>query len=145
MNQVHLQLCASSEWATFVEDELLPLRRKVKHLTAVEVVQADATLLPFESDRFDAATCFTMLHHVPTTDQQDRLLAEVRRVLRSGGLLVGTDSTAFDRLAELHEGDIYVPVDPVTLPTRLAVAGFSDVEVEEADGRVRFVGRAALG
>jgi SAM-dependent methyltransferase len=166
MNQVHLQLCASPEWATFVEEELLAwalgglvlgsdvlevgagpgmttdvLRRQVRHLTAVElddalaaaladrlagtnveVVQADATSLPFESNRFDAATCFTMLRHVPTADQQDRLLAEVQRVLRHGGLLVGTDSTASDRLAELHEGDIYVPIDPLTLPTRLAAA-----------------------
>jgi ubiquinone/menaquinone biosynthesis C-methylase UbiE len=186
MNEVHLRLCASPEWAAFVKHELLPwalgdlelgddvlevgagpgmttdvLRRRVAHLTAVEVddvlaaslgdrlagtnvevVHADGTSLPFPADRFDAATCFTMLHHVPSAQAQDQLLAEVRRVLRPGGLLVGTDSTASSGLAELHEGDTYVPIDPTTLAARLNSAGFSDVVVEEADGRLRFVGRA---
>ena len=186
MNEVHLQLCASPEWATFVEEELLPwalgsmalgddvlevgagpgmttdvLRKQVSHLTAIEVdealaasladrlagtnvavVHADGTALPFDSNRFDTATCFTMLHHVPSAAMQDRLLAEVHRVLAPGGLLVGTDSTASDRLADLHEDDVYVPIDPARLPGRLQAAGFDDVLVELADGRVRFVGRA---
>jgi hypothetical protein len=85
-----------------------------------------------------------MLHHVPSAELQDRLLADVQRVLRPGGHLVGTDSTASGALAELHEGDIYVPVDPDGLPARLLAAGFSDVVVEKADGRVRFLGRAGI-
>jgi SAM-dependent methyltransferase len=186
LNQIHLQLCASPEWAAFVEDELLPwalgqatfgpdvleigagpglttdvLRRRVQALTAVEidpalaaaladrlqgtnveVVRADGTDLPFERGRFDAATCFTMLHHVPTPALQDSLLAEARRVLRPGGFLVGSDSVASPGLAELHEGDTYVPVDPAFLADRLVAAGFADVEVEQAEGRVRFLGWA---
>jgi SAM-dependent methyltransferase len=187
VNEVHLALCASPEWATFVAEELLPwaltgaelgddvlevgagpgmttdvLRGRVARLTAVEVdvaladalrtrlagsnvdvVHADGTLLPFDRGRFDTATCFTMLHHVPTPSQQDRLLAEVHRVLRPGGLLVGTDSSASDSLAELHVGDTYVPVDPDTFPARLAGAGFVDVVVESLEGRFRFLARAA--
>src|SRR4051794_8859395 len=34
--------------------------------TNVEVVQADATALPQDSNRFSGAVSFTMLHHVPT-------------------------------------------------------------------------------
>src|SRR5215210_1964046 len=41
--------------------------------TNVTVVEADATQMPLEDDRFSAATCFTMLHHVPTTELQDRM------------------------------------------------------------------------
>jgi SAM-dependent methyltransferase len=185
VNEAHLRLCASPEWAVFVEQELLPwalgefdlgtdvlevgagpglttdvLRRRVARLTAVEVdealatslavrlegtnvdvVHADGTALPFEEERFDAATCFTMLHHVPSVEVQDRLLAEVRRVLRPGGLLVGTDSTASSLLADLHEGDTYVPIDPTTLASRLEAVGFGGVVVEEGEGRLRFVGR----
>jgi SAM-dependent methyltransferase len=70
------------------------LRRPVARLTAVEVDQAladtlsarlagsnvevvhtDATDLPFPSKRFSAALCFTMLHHVPSVELQDRLFA----------------------------------------------------------------------
>jgi ubiquinone/menaquinone biosynthesis C-methylase UbiE len=60
--------------------------------TNVEVVHADGTALPFPDSRFTAATCFTVVHHVPSADLQDRILAELRRVLRPGGVLVGSDS-----------------------------------------------------
>jgi SAM-dependent methyltransferase len=125
------------------------LRRRVAHLTSVEldgglatklaerlkgtnveVVEADATALPLDSDRFSAATCFTMLHHVPSVSLQDQLLAELRRVLRPGGALVGSDSIASSDLREFHAGDIYLPIDPETFPTRLESAGFVDIAVE---------------
>ena len=100
--------------------------------TNVEVVKADATALPLERDRFSAATCFTMLHHVPTPELQDRLLAELCRVLRSGGVLIGSDSIATPDLAEFHSGDTYVPVDPTSFPRRLDAAGFVRVTVENS-------------
>jgi SAM-dependent methyltransferase len=121
-----------------------------QHLSGsnVEVVHADGTALPFESARFSAATSFTMLHHVPTPDAQDRLLRELRRVLKPGGLLIGVDSIDHPDWRELHVGDTCVPVDPATLPARLQAAGFTDVEVETKatpDGparRFRFAARA---
>lgn len=97
--------------------------------TTVEVVCADATAMPFEDGRFSGAVSFTMLHHVPTRELQDRLLADVARVLRPGGVFVASDSMASDELAEFHHHDVYNPVDPTTLDTRLAAAGFSAVEV----------------
>jgi SAM-dependent methyltransferase len=141
------------------------LRRCVKRLTAVEVdadlaqalatrlsgsnvevLHADATALPFEPGRFSAATCFTMLHHVPSPEGQDRLLSELRRVLRPAGLLIGVDSLDRPEWRELHAGDVCVPVDPDTLADRLARGGFVDIEVER-DGRepalrFRFAARA---
>jgi SAM-dependent methyltransferase len=83
-----------------------------------------------------------MLHHVPSAELQDRLLAEVCRVLRPGGLLVGTDSSGSDELAEFHAGDVYVPISPATMPARLEAAGFIDVAVDEVEGRFRFRGHA---
>ena len=70
-----------------------------------------------------------MLHHVPTIERQDRLFAEVARVLRAGAPLVASDSLASEALAAHHEGDTYNPVDPATLPARLGAAGFSAVDV----------------
>jgi SAM-dependent methyltransferase len=182
MNQEHLRICASPEWAEYVETELLPwalqgsdlgedvleigsgpglttdvLRRRVPRLTAVEVdaglardlasrlagtnvevVHADGTMLPFPAGRFSAATMFTMLHHVPSPALQDKLLAEMCRVLRPGGLLAGTDSLETPSRRELHEGDIYQPVDPSGLAGRLLAAGFADAIVEEGGDRFRF-------
>ncbi len=83
--------------------------------TNVEVVAVDAAELPFDDGVFDAGGAFTMLHHVPTRDQQLRVLAELVRVLRPGGLLVGSDSLASDDLRRFHHGDIYNPIEPAVL------------------------------
>jgi SAM-dependent methyltransferase len=101
--------------------------------TNVEVVLADATAMPFEDERFSGAVSFTMLHHVPTRERQDCLLAEVARVLRPGGVFVASDSVASDELAALHSDDTYNPVDPATVEGRLSSAGFRMVEVRSND------------
>ena len=95
----------------------------------VEVVEGDATALAFGDGRFSGATSFSMLHHVPTPELQDRIFAEARRVLRPGGVLVAVDSIGDDDLREFHEGDTYNPIDPATLPGRLRAAGFTTVDV----------------
>lgn len=100
--------------------------------TNVEVVCADASGLPFKDDLFSSALMFTMLHHVPTATLQDCVFKELCRVLRPGGLLVGSDSIDTPARRELHEGDIYNPVDPETIPERLREAGFVDISLERA-------------
>jgi SAM-dependent methyltransferase len=110
--------------------------------TNVEVVNHDATALPFADGTFTAGVCFTMLHHVPTAELQDRLLAELARVVRPGGWVLGSDSVASEELAELHDDDTYNPIDPDVLPDRLRRAGLADVEVVANAYAVRFRGRA---
>jgi SAM-dependent methyltransferase len=97
--------------------------------TNVDVVLGDATALAFPDDRFTGAVCFSMLHHVPSPELQDRLFAEAARVLRPGSPFVALDSVENDGLRAFHEGDTYQPIDPASVPTRLAAAGFSEVEV----------------
>jgi SAM-dependent methyltransferase len=99
--------------------------------TNVDVVLADGTALDQPDGRFSAAACFNMLHHVPTPEAQDRIFAELGRVLRSGATLVAVDDAENDGSRLFHEGDTYNPIDPATLPTRLAAAGFTDVEVRD--------------
>lgn len=79
-----------------------------------------------------------MLHHVPGIDHQDAVLAEMRRVLRPGGLLAGEDSLDSPGLRDLHRDDTYVPVDPDHFATRLEAAGFVAIEVTTNDYAVRF-------
>jgi SAM-dependent methyltransferase len=97
---------------------------------SVTIVRGDATALEFPDGRFSGAVSFTMLHHVPTAFLQDRLFAEVGRVLRPGGVFVAGDSLASAELEGHHEGDTYNPIDPEGLSARLEAAGFDDVAVK---------------
>lgn len=94
------------------------------------VMREDATAMSLPDESFDGAVCFTMLHHVPSVAKQDRLLREVARVLRPGGLFAGTDSLYSRSFRLLHLFDAMVVVNPVTFPARLRAAGFSEVQVD---------------
>jgi SAM-dependent methyltransferase len=106
--------------------------------TNVEVVHGDATDSGLPADRFSAATCFSMLHHVPSAELQDRVFAELNRVLRPGGVLVASDAVESDAIREFHVDDVFVPVDPDTLGSRLEAAGFTDVHIDLGDYELRF-------
>jgi len=120
---------AATEW----------LRHKVTHLSAlevdpaaagtlaaryagtnVEVTVGDATAMDFADASFDSVGTFTMLHHVPTAAQQGRVLAEALRVLRPGGVLIGSDS--------------YNPVEPASMLLRLQILGFHKITIFVDEG-----------
>jgi SAM-dependent methyltransferase len=124
------------------------LRTLTDHLTAVElddslasqlsdrmkdsnvvVVRGDAARLDFADDCFSSAASFHMLHHIEPSDAQDRVFAELARVLQPGGLLVAADSVWKKESAEFHQGDTYLPIAPEDLRKRLAKAGFLSIEV----------------
>lgn len=109
--------------------------------TNVKVVQGDATAMPFPDASFTAAVSFTMLHHVPSVDLQDRLLAETCRVLRPGAWFAGTDSRTSLRWRLYHLFDTCVPVDPDTFGARLDSAGFEQVSVDSNPFAFRFRAR----
>jgi SAM-dependent methyltransferase len=99
--------------------------------TEVDVVEGDATAMPFDDDRFSGIVTFAMLHHVPEVELQDRVFAESCRVLRPGGLFIATDSRGSDDLAAFHVDDTYNPIDPSTLAARLTAAGFEDINLRD--------------
>lgn len=101
--------------------------------TNVTVVEGDASAMPLPDASFSSALSFTMLHHV-ARDAQDRLFAEVARVLRPGGIFAGTDSTPSFTWNLYHLFDDRNPIDPMGLPARLEAAGFAEVSVR-ATGR----------
>jgi ubiquinone/menaquinone biosynthesis C-methylase UbiE len=104
----------------------------------VTVLHGDGAAMPLPDNGFSAACCFTMLHHVPSPQLQDRLFAEARRVIRPGGVFAGTDSLPSLRFRLIHLGDTMVTIDPDGLPDRLRAAGFGDVEVSVGTHRFRF-------
>ncbi|MBZ3905520.1 hypothetical protein J8M51_28300 [Streptomyces scabiei] len=60
-----------------------------------------------------------MLHVVPTATLQNRLLAEAFRVLRPGGVFVGSDSRPTLPFRLLHLGDAMNVLDPGRFRERL--------------------------
>ena len=140
------------------------LRRQAARVTAVEldldlanklasrlagsnvtVIAGDVTRLPFPAGRFSSAACLTMLHHIPSAARQDAALAELARVLRPGGSLLGSDGLDTPARREIHEGDVFVPVDPATLEARLRAAGFARARVALMGDRLKFAATKDLG
>ncbi|MGH9378230.1 MAG: class I SAM-dependent methyltransferase [Terriglobia bacterium] len=136
------------------------LRSKVARMTALEidsalagslaarlrgsnvtVIEGDATAMPFDDARFSGAISCTMLHHVPSPALQDKLLREVRRVLKPGALFAGVDARQTILMRLLHIGDTLVPIDPKTFSARLEAAGFEDAFVETNAEAFRFRAR----
>lgn len=136
------------------------LRNRVPRLTAVEldprlaqslsarlagsnvtVVRGNAAALPFADGSFSCVLALTMLHHVPTPELQDRVLSEVRRVLKFGGVFAGVDSLMSLSMRLLHVGDTLVPLEPATFKGRLEKTGFRDVVAEANHERLRFRAR----
>jgi SAM-dependent methyltransferase len=128
---------------TVVENDPALASALADRFPGAEVHLADATATQFPDSAFDSALCFTMLHHVTPPAAQDKLFAEVARLLRPAAWFAGTDSTASEKLRDFHTGDIYEPIDPEALPARLQRAGFTDVETEVREGRFRFRARVA--
>jgi SAM-dependent methyltransferase len=106
--------------------------------TNVDVVHGDATDTGLPGARFSAAACFGVLHHVPSADEQDRVFAEMHRVLRPGGIFFGTDAVDLDIIRAGHDDDVFVPLPPEQLGARFESVGFRDAEVHVGDFEFRF-------
>ena len=110
----------------------------------VEVVTGDATAMPFAESQFSGGVAFTMLHHVPSPELQDKLLREVWRVLKPGGVFVGSDSLQSLFMRIIHIGDTLVPIAPDRFGVRLEEAGFEVLELEKCGRAFRFHARKSV-
>jgi len=97
--------------------------------TNVEVIRGDATALDLPDDRFSAGASFHMLHHVGSVMTQNRVFAELARVVRTGGPLIAADGVFSEGSLAFHQDDTYNPVDPDGLGDRLEQAGFRSVNI----------------
>ena len=68
----------------------------------VSLVCDNAERLPFQSGHFDVATNLFLLHEIPG-DVRARVLAELARVVRPGGLVVAADSIQLADAPELRQ------------------------------------------
>ena len=102
----------------------------------VSFVQADATEpLPFADASFDAIACIDAIHHFP---DRATVLADWRRVLRPGGLVLYTDPVVLTGLVTREELDVRASVGRFTFTPPgenerlLAAAGLEAMRCEGA-------------
>jgi SAM-dependent methyltransferase len=138
-------LCSRAGHLTCVEIDPALARRLASRLAApnLTVLCEDATRMSMGDSTCDGAVSLTMLHHLPSPALQDRLLAEIARVLRPGGVFVGFDALPGVGFRLLHVFDTMVVIDPSTFPRRLATAGFTDIIVDTRARGFRFRARRA--
>jgi SAM-dependent methyltransferase len=110
----------------------------------VTVRCGDATAMPYEDSRFASVVSFTMLHHIPTPELQDRFFNEAYRVLRPGGIFAGVDSLPSRLMSLFHIWDTMTLVGLETIIQRLISAGFADVQADAGTDRFRFSARRPL-
>ncbi|BBX96120.1 hypothetical protein MLAC_14140 [Mycobacterium lacus] len=117
-----------------------PMAQRLRRLYGdrARIINGDGTDTGLPADEFSSVVSFTMLHHVPTADLQNRLFAEAFRVLRPGGVFAGSDGVPTVTFRILHIRDTCNPVPPETMPDRLRAAGFHNVHVEVGAGRQRW-------
>ena len=104
---------------------------------AASVVQGDAAVLPFASQTFTSAIAVLVLHHLRSSDAQDRAFAEIFRVLKPGGVFVALEIQDSWLIRVAHFRSTFVPVSTDGLDGRLCASGFSNIRVTNRNGGFR--------
>jgi ubiquinone/menaquinone biosynthesis C-methylase UbiE len=104
---------------------------------AASAVQGDASVLPFESQTFTSAIAVLVLHHLRSSEAQDRAFSEIFRVLKPGGVFVALEIRDGWLTRVAHFRSTFVPVSTDGLNSRLCAAGFSNINVDNRSGGIR--------
>jgi ubiquinone/menaquinone biosynthesis C-methylase UbiE len=106
-------------------------------LDAASVVQGDASVLPFASQTFNSAIAVLVLHHLRSSDAQDRAFAEIFRVLKPCGVFVALEIQDGWLTRVAHFRSTFVPVSTDGLNSSLRAVGFSNVILNNQRGAIR--------
>jgi ubiquinone/menaquinone biosynthesis C-methylase UbiE len=104
---------------------------------SVAVIQGDAARLPFSDGTFSSAIAILTLHHLRSSELQDRAFAEIWRVLRPAGVFLAFEIQDGWLHRVGHIRSTFVPVAPRSASERLTAAGFSNVTVDIRRGGYR--------
>ena len=93
---------------------------------------ADATDIPLDNETFDSIVCYSTFPHF---QDKPRTLAEMKRVIKSGGNLLICHTSSRNTINEIHrqipevENDI-IP-DEHEMQIMLSKAGFTDIRIDD--------------
>ncbi len=118
------------------EAQLEAARVLCEGLAIAELIEGDATDLPFEEATFDSLASIQMLEYVPDVDSA---LSEARRVIKPGGKVAlvsvlwdhwrfhGADPALNDRMHEIWRKHCFHQMLPMEMTKKLRAAGFDGV------------------
>lgn len=106
---------------------------------SVNIVQAAAEDLLFKDNSFDALTCVFLFHELPT-EVRKKVLAEVLRVLKPGGIFIAVDSIqngdvpeyawALEKFPQDYHEPFYRSYTAWPMTEAFSEAGLKDVQSE---------------
>lgn len=118
------------------KDQISAARSLCADLTSAELIDGDATDLPFEDASFDALASIQMLEYVPDADAA---LSEARRILKPGGKAAlvsvlwdhwrfhGAEPELNDKMHDIWREHCFHQMLPFELPAKLNAAGFDGI------------------
>lgn len=104
------------------------------------VLQGDAAILPFAPESFSSAIAVLVLHHLPSSEQQERAFREIFRVLRPSGIFFGVEIADGWLQRAVHWRSTFVAINPKTISDQLAASGFCNSKVDFRPGVFSFRG-----
>lgn len=118
------------------EAQLEAARVLCEGLAIAELIEGDATDLPFEEATFDSLASIQMLEYVPDVDSA---LSEARRVIKPGGKVAlvsvlwdhwrfhGAEPELNDQMHDIWREHCFHQMLPFELPAKLIAAGFDGI------------------
>jgi ubiquinone/menaquinone biosynthesis C-methylase UbiE len=122
---------------TSLEYDANSIRQLKLKLPECEAVSGDGARLPFPAETFSCVMATLVVHHLQSRELQDRMFAEVFRVLRAGGVFLAFEipDNWLNRVS--HFRSTFTPVTPGSAFLRLDKAGFCRVSLDFRHGGFR--------
>ena len=113
-------------------EEMLKKARAKSFNGNIDYICTDVTNIPLDSCIFDVVVCYSSFPHF---QDKPRALAELKRVIKSGGKLLICHTSSRNEIKEFHyqiplvKNDIIPDGDEMRL--MLSAAGFTEIKVED--------------
>lgn len=115
-----------------IAEEMLKKARAKGFDGNIDYLQADIIDIPLRDEMFDSVVCYSSFPHF---QDKSKALAEIKRVMKSGGRLLICHTSSRVQINEIHS---QIPVvrndilpDDTEMQMILSTAGFTEIKVED--------------